>query len=225
MKDVSIILCPCENNDSFKRVFNHIVIRTRYELSQIEILVIDNNTDTELKRDIAEFVQDNAALCDITYIENNNEGQLAHAINRAIEVANSKWFVYLSANDTYIYDPRWLQYLIGNLSDDDYEAGYRIAGTVTPWPNHLSDDKHFHVQGTVFIAFTEYMKKNTYSADFPLECSDVMHSARCLEQGYQLKHLPRIYAHMGHVTKEWHDSNRETKQFLIAHLHGLARFP
>ena len=225
MKDVSIVLCPFENNDLFKRVFNQIVIRTRYDLSRVEIIVVDNNTDPDLKRDVAEFAQENAELCAITYIENNNEGQLAQATNKAIEVADSKWFVYLCANDTYIYDPRWLQYLIGNLSDDDYDAGYRIAGTVTPWPNHLSEEKHFHVQGAVFIAFTDYMKQNPYSGDFPFNYCDVMHSARCLEQGFQLKHLPRICSHMGDATREWHDGNRQSKQYLIAHLHGLAQFP
>ncbi|MEY4669991.1 MAG: hypothetical protein RL518_2690 [Pseudomonadota bacterium] len=225
MKDVSIMLCPYENNALFKRVFNQIIIRTRYDLSMIEILVVDNNTNTELKRDVVEFLRENEELCTIKYLENNNEGQLAQATNKAIQAADSKWFVYLCTNDTYIYDPRWLQYLVGNLSEDDYEAGYRIAGTVTPWPNHLTEEKHFHVQGAVFIAFTEYMKLNPYSLEYPFEYCDVMHSARCLEQGYLLKHLPRICSHMGHASREWHEENRSSKQFLIAHVHGLAQFP
>lgn len=225
MKEVSIVLCPYENNDFFKRVFNHIVVRTRYDLSQIEIIVVDNNTDPERKRDIAEFVHENAELCAMHYIENNNEGKLAQATNKAIEVADSRWLVYLCANDTYIYDPRWLQYMVGNLSEEEYNAGFRIAGTVTPWANHLTADKHFHVQGAVFIAFTEYMKNNPYSLDYPFDQCDVIHSARCLEQGYHLKHLPRICSHMGQATKEWHEGNKQSKQYLIAHVHGLAQFP
>lgn len=225
MKEVSLVLCPFENNDFFKRVFNHIIVRTRYDLSQIEIIVVDNNTDPELKRDIAEFVHENGELCSITYIENNNEGKLAQATNKAIEVADSRWFVYLCANDTYIYDPRWLQYLVGNMSEEEYNAGFRIGGTVTPWPNQLPPDKHFHVQGAVFIAFTEYMKNNPYSPEYPFDQCDVMHSARCLEQGYHLKHLPRICSHMGQATREWHEGNKQSKQYLIAHVHGLAKFP
>lgn len=225
MKEVSIVLCPFENNDFFKRVFNHIIVRTRYDLSQVEILVVDNNTNPELKRDIAEFVHENGELCSIRYIENNNEGHLAQATNKAIEAADSRWFVYLCANDTYIYDPRWLQYLTGNMSEEEYHAGFRIGGTVTPWPNHLAPDKHFHVQGGIFIAFTDYLKGNPYSPKHPFDYCDVMHSARCLEQGYHLKHLPRIRSHMGEVTKDWHDGNKQTKQYLIAHVPGLAQFP
>jgi GT2 family glycosyltransferase len=225
MKDVSIVICPFENNDFFKRVFNHIIVRTRYDLSQVEIIVVDNNTDPALRRDIAEFVHENGELCSMKYIENNNEGQLAQATNKAIEAADSRWLVYLCAKDTYIYDPRWLQYLVGNMSEEEYNAGFRIAGTVTPWPNHLPPDKHFHVQGAVFIAFTEYMKSNPYSPEYPFDYCDVIYSARCLEQGYHLKHLPRIRSHMGAVTKDWHDGNKQTKQYLIAHVLGLAQFP
>jgi glycosyltransferase involved in cell wall biosynthesis len=225
MKDISIVLCPRENNELFKRVFNQIIIRTRFDLSRIEIIVVDNNTDSSLRDDIEEFLQENDQLCRIKYVENIGHGGNAQAVNKAIEAAESKWFVYVSINDTYIYDPRWLQYLIGNLSDDDYEAGYRIAGTVTAWPDNLSEEQHLHVQGEVFIAFTDYMKHNPYSRDYPLEHCNILHSARCLEQGYQLKHLPRIYSQKGDASKEWHEENRQSKRYLIAHLHGLAQFP
>ena len=226
MKDVSIVLCPFNNNEHFKRVFHHIITRTHYDFSKIEVIVVDNNTEADLKKEIANFVADNASLVDVTYIENNNVGQLAQATNRAIEIASSKWLVYLCATDTYIYDPQWLVYLTENLSDSDKEEGYRIAGTITPWPNYLKDEsKHYHVQGAVFIAFTEYMKQNPYSLEYPFDHCDVIHSAKCLEQGYKIKHLPRIISHMGHASLDWHQGVRRSKEFLIAHVHGLHEYP
>ena len=159
------------------------------------------------------------------HLQNENVGQLAKATNRATEVADSKWFVYLCATDTYIYDPNWLTYGTTNLSDADYVDGYRIGGTITPWPNHLHPDLHYHVQGAVFIAFTEYMKANPYSLEYPFDGCDVMHSARCLEQGFKLKSIRGLLAHMDEVTEFWHENNKQSKEFLIAHVHGLWRMP
>lgn len=224
MKEVSIVLCPRENNDSFIRVFNQIVIRTRYDFSQLEIIVVDNNTDPVAKNEIAEFVRENSEVCSMTYLDNSNDGGIAQGCNRAIEVADSRWLLYMSSTDTYIYDPRWLQYMVGNLSEDDYDAGYRIAGCLASEVESPSPQDVIHVKGAVFIAFTEYMKSNPFAADSTPERYDIDHSKRCVELGYQLKNLPRIYSYGDDATHEWHHENREIKRFLIAHLNGLSQF-
>ena len=72
MKEVSIVLCPRENNDSFMRVFNQIVVRTRYDFSKLEIIVVDNNTTPGSQKELEEFVTENSELCSIKYISNNN---------------------------------------------------------------------------------------------------------------------------------------------------------
>lgn len=224
MKEVSLVLCPRENNDAFIRVFNQIVIRTRYDFSQVEIIVVDNNTDSTLQQELAGFVRENAEVCSIKYILNNNEGGIAQASNKAIEVADSRWFVYLSSFDTYIYDPRWLQYMVGNLSEEEYLAGYRIAGSLAYDGTPEGEPLHLFVEGALFIAFTDYMKSHPFSADSPPDSYDIEHSARCVELGFQIKNLPRIYSYGGDVSQEWHDENREIKRFLIAHLNGLSQF-
>lgn len=225
MKDISIVLCPFENNAQFARVLEHVFTRTFYDFSKIELIVVDNNTEPSKKDEISALVRRYEGRCSIKHLQNDNVGQLAHATNRAIEVADSKWFVYLCATDTYIYDPGWLTYGTTNLSDEDYAAGYRIGGTITPWPNHLHPDLHYHVQGAVFIAFTEYMKANPYSPAYPFDGCDVMHSARCLEQGFKLKSIRGLLAHMDEATEFWHENNKRSKEFLIAHVHGLWRMP
>ena len=223
MKDVSITLVPFENNPQFARVLEHIMSRTAYDFSKIEILVVDNNTDLDTQREVAQIVQSYEGRCTVKLLHNHNVGQLAQATNRAIEVADSKWFVYLCATDTYVYDESWLSYAVENLSDDDRKAGFRMGGTITPWPNYLTPEHHYHIQGSVFIAFTEYMKAYPYTLDFPFDYCDVMHCARCLRLGLKLKAIPGLLAHMGDVTEFWHDLNKEKKEFKIAHIHGLHR--
>jgi glycosyltransferase involved in cell wall biosynthesis len=224
MKEVSIVLCPRENNDSFMRVFNQIVVRTRYDFSKLEIIVVDNNTTPGSQKELEEFVTENSELCSIKYISNNNEGGIAQACNRAIEAANSRWLVYLSSFDTYIYDPRWLQYMVGNLSEEEYQAGYRIAGSLASEGYTDGQDLNVHIVGAIFIAFTDYMKGNPFSPGSSPERYDVEHSARCVELGFQLKNLPRIFSYGGDASQDWHNENREIKRFLIAHLNGLSQF-
>jgi len=224
MKEVSIVLCPRENNNSFFRVFNQIIIRTRYDLSQVEVIVVDNNTDPALKSEVAQFVAENSEVCSLRYIENNNEGGIAMACNRAIEAADSQWFVYMDTTDTYIYDPRWLQYMVGNMSEEDYTAGFRIAGTLTAGENYPEKESDVFIQGAVFIAFTEYMKLNPFLTDAPPDAYDAVHSAQCLALGYQLKDLPRICSYLGGATQDWHDENREVKRYLIANVQGLSHY-
>jgi glycosyltransferase involved in cell wall biosynthesis len=224
MKDVSIILCPRDNNGAFMRVFNQIVVRTRYDLSQIEIIVVDNNTDSKLKEEVAEFVRENSELCSLTYIDNSDSGGIAQACNRAIEAANSRWFVYMNTTDTYIYDPRWLQYMTGNMSEDDYIDGYRIGGTLTAGPNYPASEEDLYVQGAMFIAFTEYLKGNPFPVETSPKPYDMLNSARCLKLGFHLKSLPRICACDADASQEWHDENREVKRFLIANVGGLSQY-
>lgn len=224
MKEVSIVLCPHGNNDAFMRVFNQIVVRTRYDLSQIEILIIDNNTDPILKKEVSDFVTENSELCSLTYIENNNQGGIAQACNKAIEASTSRWFVYMNTTDTYIYDPRWLQYMTGNMSEDDYIDGYRIGGTLTAGPNYPECDKDIFVQGAMFIAFTEYLKGNPCLRETQPESHDFINSTGCIELGFQLKHLPRICSCDADATQEWHNENREVKRFLIANVGGLSQY-
>lgn len=224
MKEVSIVLCPRENHDAFTRVFNQIVIRTRYDLSQVEIIVVDNNTDPILKKEVSEFVAENSELCSLTYIENNNEGRIAQACNRAIEIANSRWLVYMHTTDTYIYDPRWLQYMTGNMSEDDYVDGYRIGGTLTAGPNYPAAEEDLYVQGAMFIAFTEYLKGNPLPGKLSPDSHDIINSARCLKLGFQLKNLPRICSCDADASPEWHNENREVKRFLIANVGGLSQY-
>ncbi len=223
IKDVSIALVPFENNPQFARVLEHVVTRTAYDSSRFEIVIVDNNTDPAKQQEVQEIVKRYEDRCDCKLIRNNNVGQLAQATNRAIEVANSKWFVYLCATDTYIYDEGWLSYAVENLSDEDYAQGFRMGGTITPWPNYLTPDLHYHVQGSIFIAFTDFMKAYPYSGDFPFDYCDVMHCARTLKLGLKLKSIPGLLAHMGDVTEFWHNLNRSTKEFKIAHIHGLHR--
>jgi glycosyltransferase involved in cell wall biosynthesis len=224
-KDVSIALVPFENNPQFARVLEHVMTRTAYDFSRLEVLVIDNNTDLGKQREVEEIVSRYKDRCSFKLFKNNNAGQLAQATNKAIELADSKWFVYLCATDTYIYDETWLQYAVSNLSDDDYAHGFRMGGTITPWPNYLTPDLHYHVQGSIFIAFTEFMKAYPYSADFPFDYCDVIHCARTLKLGMKLKAIPGLLAHMGDVTEFWHLQNKEKREFKIAHIHGLHRMP
>ena len=114
--------------------------------------------------------------------------------------------------------------MIGNMSEDDYDAGYRMAGTLIPGPTYPDSERDVYVQGAVFIAFTEYLKLHPLPLNEPSLGFDAITSARCQELGYQLKHLPRMCSHLGDATQEWHDDNREIKRFLIAHVNGLSRY-
>lgn len=225
-KDVSIVLCPYENNMFFKKVFNQIINTTDYDFSKIEFIVVDNNIDTSKQIDICNFLEQYIDKgYTIKYYSNKNIKQLAGATNKAIELSDSKWFIYLCATDTYIYHNGWLNNLIENLSDSDYNNGYRIGGTISSWPNYFSDkSKHIHVQGSIFISFTEYMKKNKYSDKYPFSFMDVYHSADCLKKGYKLKGIQKVLASMGFVSTKEHEDIKKSKKYFITHLHGNNAF-
>lgn len=223
IKKTSIVLVPYKNNINFKKVVNQILNKTKYPTDSIELIVIDNNTDVTLSTEIRGYLNSIKNL-PIKYKQNHNIHQLAGATNEAVKLANSHWFVYLCANDIYIYDENWLNYLINNLTTEDYAKGYRLAGTIAKWPNYLKDSSlHFHAQGSIFIAFTEYMKKNKYSLQHPFSFMDVIYSAKCLEQGFKIKHLDKILGSMDFVTKSFHDTNKKTNKYYITHLHGNSK--
>lgn len=221
MRKVSICLVPYNNNEQFKKVLQQVIAITNFDFNDIELIIIDNNTDATLKQDIVNFISPYAHKYFIKHVQNNNMNQLAGATNKAIEVSDSKWFVYLCATDTLIYSPEWLNHMVDNLSDEDYSQGYRIGGTIAHWPNPISDvSKHIHIQGAIFAAYTEYMKNNKYPPQYPFSFCDVMHSARCLQQGFKLKEFPKVFSSMGFVTVQSHEENRQTGKYYITHLHG-----
>jgi len=224
MKKASLILIPFRNNVNFKQVVNQIINKTNSTLSDLELVVVDNNTDASLKKDICLFLELFKDKITIKYFENNNHLQLAGATNKAIDLCDSKYFIYLCSNDTFIYNNDWINSITNELSDEDYNQGYRLGGTIAPWPNFLKDPKlHVHAQGGVFLSFTEYMKKNKYPVSHPFSFCDVMHSANCLKQGFKIKQINSLFSSMGTVTPSFHQENIKTNKYYITHLHGNSK--
>ena len=221
MKTASIVLAPFNNNEAFKKVFLQVLTKTNFNFNELELIIIDNNINEENILDIKKFLELYTTDYPIKYYNNRNNYQLAGATNKAIELSDSKWFVYLCSNDTYIYHNDWLKSMTEGLSDDDYTKGFRIGGTIAHWPNFLPNPKdHVHVQGGIFIAFTEYMKNNKYSTKFPFSFMDTNHSAHCIKQGFKLKHIASVFSSMATVNDRIHQENKTSNKYYVTHLHG-----
>ena len=218
-------MCPFRNNQYFKKIFTQVINNTDYDFSKIEFIIIDNNTDALLQQDLIDFLSPYTNQYTIKQYQNRNIGQLANASNKAIELADSKWFVYLCATNTYIFQPDWLKHMTIHLSDIDYANGYVMAGTIAQWPNYIPNPSmHIHIQGGLFIARTEYMKHNNYTMQYPFSFMDVIHSANALAQGKKLKSISEVWSSMATVNASGMDFMKKAGQFKIIHAHGCEHY-
>lgn len=214
MKKVSIILIPFNNNRTFFRTLKQ-VLQVRYD--DYEILIIDNNLDKKVENAINPYLE---KYKKIHYFRNNNRFILAGAMNMAIDKADSHWIVYLCTNHVWIYSNDWLAHMTLHMSDIYYKARFMMGGHVQKF--RAKD----HVQGGVFIAFTEFMKKFKYEAKAnPFQFMDVNISARILRGKYRLKKIPRVMSVMNQGwTSKNHRDNIIVKKYKIVHCHGLEQY-
>lgn len=124
------------------------------------------------------------------------------ALTTAVRESRGDAFVYVCASHGLVNDPTWLADLVAPLTDEKVA----LAGHVHPCefnrvaavPEDIIEPQ-IHVQGGVWSARTELLRKIGLSHRFPFEFCDVDLSRRCLAAGYQLASVPSVVSIAGGV--------------------------
>ena len=135
----SICIVPFRNNKRFLEIFKQI----KQTSGEYEIIVIDNNARDDLRK----------LMTGVKYFHNKNNGKLAGATNKAVSMAEGRYFVYVCAIHTRIYSNDWLSDMIKQMMAN---PKYAMGGDLRPFGSKG------HIQGGVYIAKINWMRKNPY---------------------------------------------------------------
>lgn len=161
-----------------------------------ELLIIDNGPTPS--REAQQIANDDQR---VHYLWNEGYNiYIGGGLTKAVQHANCDAFIYLCASHGMQNDPTWIKDLIAPLVDP--QVG--LAGHVHPCefnrvaavPEDITDPQ-IHVQGGIWSARTETLRKVGFSHRFPFEFCDVDLSRRMLAAGYALVTVPSIVSVAG----------------------------
>lgn len=198
---VTVGICPYNNVASFAERMTRLILPTlrHYPQWETEIICVDNSTthDCTMVKPLAE------SGVPFTYVWNGGRNEAyGGAINRMMTLARYPHFVYVCSGHGKLHDPTWLEDIIAPLS----EPRCGQSGTIAP-SNYEDIGRHgwgWHVQGGLFAARTEVLRKFPYSAKYPHLHSDVWLSRELEDNGYRLVGVPSVASVWGRVVYEPH---------------------
>jgi hypothetical protein len=138
------------------------------------------------------------------------------ALNRMVARAQYPTVVYFCTNHGSFFDPSWLADLIEPLRDD-FVA---MAGSIAYSDLHVvgEDVEGYapqHIQGGLFAAKRDVLRKIPYSSRFPQVYSDLWISWKLQKEGYELEDVPTIKCTGGARV-------REPQRFKYVHDHFVS---
>jgi hypothetical protein len=133
------------------------------------------------------------------------------ALNRAVRQAKYERIVYLCTNHGSMNDPTWLDDILAPLED----PSVAMAGSVLPclYACFGEAGRGIHVQGGVFAARTEALRRHPHSPRYPHLASDIWVSRELLRAGYTLADVPS-------VASRWSEKVSDREKRKIVHEGG-----
>jgi hypothetical protein len=191
---VTVGLIPFHHPDKTRTRLTRDVLPTfaAYPDWQFEVLVADNSPRYD--RGLADLLADRCPHPHGYKWNNGLNLQYARAMNLLAAAARHPVFVYVCAAHGRMLDPGWLADLVAPLAD----PRVAMAGTVLPV---VPDERQgflgggvepVHVQGGVFAARTDLLRRFPYDPRFPHLFSDVWVSWKLQREGYQLADVPAV---------------------------------
>lgn len=191
---ISIILIPYNNQYRFQTRLDRDIIPTikAHPTWDFEIIVVDNS-DKEDKTIINTFKQQNIYS---EYLWQGTNIMYGPAMNLALSVNRYPYIVYLCTNHGRMYNPTWIDDLITPILENPNVA---MTGSfynscnpeVMGFPSQLPS---IHIQGGIFGARAEIMKKYPYTNDqrWIHWGSDIYQSYQLLNAGFLLHEVTTI---------------------------------
>lgn len=163
--ELSIVLIPHNNQHKFKTRLERDIIPTikAHPLWKFEIIIVDNSDHAN------EIILNSLYEINIfpLYLWPGTNIMYGPAMNLASSVNPYPYMVYLCSNHGRMYDPTWIDDLVIPIIENP-----KIAMTGSLYnschPAAMGFPKHLpskHVQGGIFCAQTEIMKKYQYTKD------------------------------------------------------------
>ena len=118
---LSIIICTYNRVDFLEKCINSILNQIN-DYSEIEIVIIDNNSNDNTRKFIESFKKEN-----IKYFLETNQG-LSYARNKGIDVSKGKFLAFV--DDDAIINKNWVKSLIKQLKKKQYNQIY--GGPIYP---------------------------------------------------------------------------------------------
>jgi len=191
---VSFVLIAYNNSDKLKQRLEREVFPTAaaYPNYTFQLIIIDNSypcVDIDLRK-----IKDFGVT--LVYLQPTKNLMYGPSINLALEHAAHEFMVYLCTNHGRMNDTTWLQDILDPLVKDPKAA---MTGSTYPScpPSKMGFSTHLphqHIQGGIFAAKTEILRKYSYTSDsrWIHGGSDIYQSYRLMEAGYKLVNVPSI---------------------------------
>jgi len=192
---VSIILIPYNNAGRFQTRLERDILPTiaAHPDWDFQFIIIDNSERD--KRPASLFFEEHRL--DHIVLWPGTNLMYGPAMNLALQACTHPYLVYLCSNHGRMYDPGWIDDLLGPMIGDE-----KIAMTGSHYPSGCGADAFgfaphlpkIHIQGGIFAARTDTMRKHPYSTDpnWIHGASDIYQSYQLLNAGYTLADVPTI---------------------------------
>jgi GT2 family glycosyltransferase len=124
---VSIIIPTRDGLDHLKPCIGSILEKTAYDLDQVEIVIIDNNS---VEPETLDYLNEMAALASVTVVKYPAPFNFAEINNVGAAAARGDIFIFLN-NDTLVHDAAWLSKLVGYAQ----QPGVGVVGAKLLFPD------------------------------------------------------------------------------------------
>lgn len=216
---ITIALVPYNEWRLFQKLTKQIETRTNKYNYEIEIIIVDNS-DAERN---PEFIQQSAnelgKIFNVKYIKNQRNVRLAQATNQIIQLADSKYFIYMCSRHTYIYHADWLKDMVEYMRSFQFTNPCMMAGHILPFGQNLEPEKDIHVQGGLYIADTEYLKTHPYDhINYPHIYMDTNYTRNLFLDKKTVQNIPSVLSLPGvGWSIQQHNNNKQFFSYKIVH--------
>jgi hypothetical protein len=198
---LTVGVCPYNNAAAFAERMARLILPTlrHYPDYEAEIVCVDNSAvyNEAMVKPLAE------GGVPFTYVWNNGRNDAyAGALNRMVSLARYPNFVYVCSGHGKLYDPTWLADILVPLADP--RCGQAGTVAVSNYQDIGRQGFGWHIQGGLFAARTEVLRKFPYSPKYPHLYSDVWMSRELEDHGYRLMGVPTVASVWGRVVYEPH---------------------
>jgi hypothetical protein len=109
----------------------------------------------------------------------------AASLNRLVARASHPYFIYACLGHCEMRDASWWRDLLAPLADPNCA----LTGSLRPGPWEYAAE---HIQGGIFAARTELLRKYPFSDRYPHDFSDIAQSEALRREGYHLADVPGV---------------------------------
>jgi|TARA_R110000824_G_scaffold73868_6_gene188072 glycosyltransferase involved in cell wall biosynthesis len=190
---ISCIVITNGLNNKFltKRTLTSILKTTDNIRWEVELILVDNSPGQNVKDILIDEGYAPIVSKRINVIH-STPNHLPKAFNRGIKEATKK-YIAIFHDDCEILDKDWVKKFTNELNDNVYMVGPEIHRDIVPYRKVRK--KIYFKEVPVVLERDKFLEMGGYDEDYYWGFEDVFFSAKIINKGKQIKHVPIDYIH------------------------------